>query len=312
MHETPFYITLPSDASMDQYPANTAADWTTKLKSPITLRGKWEVALVEMQYVNSLYTFPKTQKMMIRQIVGIKDESDPEKVEPVFEDHEIVFQAGHWGSADVLIGHINSNIPKLKRLQFLESNSWVMQKSFVPNGAALQIELFSPTDHRLRVTFGAPTAFLVFPPDSTLLQRVLGFDQSEIYARMDKVKQPEHVKEILAMYVTLTEATFPMVPVVAPRPLNPFLGRQTLIVYSDIADYVLMGDSSSQVLRTVSIKGQFMELVTERFDIPHYTPVLMTHFETININISTDLGDTAKFATGKSLIKLHFRPQRPY
>lgn len=55
--------------------------------------------------------------------------------------------------------------------------------------------------------------------------------------------------------------------------------------------------------KVVSIKGSFMDLITERFYIPHYTPVLMSHFETTTINIITDLEEIAKFATGKSSVK---------
>ena len=55
-----------------------------------------------------------------------------------------------------------------------------------------------------------------------------------------------------------------------------------------------------------------MELITERFDIPHYAPVLTNHFETISVSLATDLDETAKFAAGKALAKLHFRPQRVY
>ena len=54
-YEAPFYITLPSDVQLDTF-SNTASDWTTKLKHAITLKGRWEVAIVELQYVNSIYT----------------------------------------------------------------------------------------------------------------------------------------------------------------------------------------------------------------------------------------------------------------
>ena len=43
-----FYMTLPSNSSMQYYPDNTAARYTTKLTSPIELEGDWEVGLVEI------------------------------------------------------------------------------------------------------------------------------------------------------------------------------------------------------------------------------------------------------------------------
>ena len=45
-----FYVTLPSNSSMDVYPNNTLSKFSTKLKTPIKLEGHYEVALVEIMY----------------------------------------------------------------------------------------------------------------------------------------------------------------------------------------------------------------------------------------------------------------------
>ena len=51
-----FYITLPSDGSKDVLPSNSAANFKTRLATPISLVGEWDVAL----YENSL------QEIMVR------------------------------------------------------------------------------------------------------------------------------------------------------------------------------------------------------------------------------------------------------
>ena len=38
-----FYMTLPSNSSMEYYPENTAAENTTKLADTMELEGDWEV-----------------------------------------------------------------------------------------------------------------------------------------------------------------------------------------------------------------------------------------------------------------------------
>ena len=43
-----FYVTLPSNASMDYFPDNTQSSYRTKLFSPIVISGQWEVALSEV------------------------------------------------------------------------------------------------------------------------------------------------------------------------------------------------------------------------------------------------------------------------
>ena len=49
MNSRRFHLTLPSNASMDLYPKNTAAQYTIKLPCPVALEGgDWEVALTEL------------------------------------------------------------------------------------------------------------------------------------------------------------------------------------------------------------------------------------------------------------------------
>ena len=45
-----FYLTLPSNNSMEYYPENTLAQFTSRLPIAINLSGDWEVGLVEIQY----------------------------------------------------------------------------------------------------------------------------------------------------------------------------------------------------------------------------------------------------------------------
>jgi hypothetical protein len=48
-----FYVTLPSDSYGLYFPANTIANFSTKLATPLELQhGKWEVGLVEISYPN--------------------------------------------------------------------------------------------------------------------------------------------------------------------------------------------------------------------------------------------------------------------
>ena len=49
-----FYLTLPSNSSMNQYPDNHAGHYYSKLAQPIDLSGKsYEIGLAEIQYPNS-------------------------------------------------------------------------------------------------------------------------------------------------------------------------------------------------------------------------------------------------------------------
>ena len=45
-----FYLTLPSNSSMQIYPTNTLTNFTTQLPISLFLDGDWEVGLAEIQY----------------------------------------------------------------------------------------------------------------------------------------------------------------------------------------------------------------------------------------------------------------------
>jgi hypothetical protein len=57
---TGFYVTLLSDASRALYPQNSCARFTTRLRTPLDLRGDWEVALVDLSYPHNWYNVPKS------------------------------------------------------------------------------------------------------------------------------------------------------------------------------------------------------------------------------------------------------------
>ena len=85
-----------------------------------------------------------------------------------------------------------------------------------------------------------------------------------------------------------------------------------MFVYCDIADYSFVDDSLAQILRCVPIRGKHLEVVTERFDLGNYVPVLSNNFQTVSINLANELGNLVKFHAGRSMVKLHFRRYRPY
>ncbi len=50
-----FYLTLPSNSSMNYFPDNTLAKFTTKLPAPVLLQDDWEVGIAEIIYPTSFY-----------------------------------------------------------------------------------------------------------------------------------------------------------------------------------------------------------------------------------------------------------------
>ena len=54
---TNFYMTLPSNSSMNYYPENTVTKCKTHRAQPISLEGDWEAGLFEFEYYRTWYKF---------------------------------------------------------------------------------------------------------------------------------------------------------------------------------------------------------------------------------------------------------------
>ena len=56
MSGTHFYLTLPSNASLDVFPDNKTTEYRVKLPQPVELDGNWEVGLYSIFYPRTWYT----------------------------------------------------------------------------------------------------------------------------------------------------------------------------------------------------------------------------------------------------------------
>ena len=59
MTGTHFYVTLPSNASSDEFPDNKMTSYRVKLQQTIDMEGNWEVGLYSISYPNTWYTLQK-------------------------------------------------------------------------------------------------------------------------------------------------------------------------------------------------------------------------------------------------------------
>ena len=57
--ECEFYVTLPSNSSMQYFPDNKTSNFVTKLSRTLQLDGEWEVGLAKMDYPHTWYNIRK-------------------------------------------------------------------------------------------------------------------------------------------------------------------------------------------------------------------------------------------------------------
>ena len=101
MESSGFYVTLPSNASMDIYPTNTQASYKIRLPRTMYLKRGFEVALVEIQYPLSWDTFAVQSSRELLVTVRSKNEL-----------YKVTFPGGHYENIQELIDAINRSLKK--------------------------------------------------------------------------------------------------------------------------------------------------------------------------------------------------------
>ena len=90
--------------------------------------------------------------------------------------------------------------------------------------------------------------------------------------------------------------------------LNTIYG---LYIYTDIAEYQIVGDESAPLLCVTSTSGN-TDIIDKIYDSPHYVKVARNNIETIEIDIRSEFGKPIQFKSGQVVIKLHFRKKFSY
>jgi hypothetical protein len=89
-------------------------------------------------------------------------------------------------------------------------------------------------------------------------------------------------------------------------------GTRFMYVYSDISSHNYVGDIKTPLLRVFNTEGVYGRMVTKTFLQPQYLPVSRREFETIEIQLCSELGTVMPFMAGKVVVTLHFRRANKY
>lgn len=283
-----FYITLPSNASMDHFPDNKAGAFKTRLAQHIHLRGRWEVAVAEIHYPRTwkniqaplsftVYwrkpdaakeSFDAVQDLSHEKLPGAEEKSKAMvgKEAEVFNENLhfaklITLPGGHYNNINDVIRVLNEQLPDEKAEFFYDKHT-------------------GKVDLIIKQGFGINM-------DNAELRQMLGFNNTEFSTPGRKTSH---------------------------WPADVNRGFYHLYIYSNIVTAVLVGDTSAPLLKVVALENTgYGSMIAKTFDRMHYVPLSQNHFEVIEINIANDQGKNVQFDFGKVVVKLHFRPRRlPY
>ena len=106
-----FYITIPCDGCMDIFPRNTAANFKTRLPSPISLVGEWDVALYEIHYKRLWYTI---------QAIDAEIGYEVKRAEGETITYRTFLYQGYYASIEDIVSTLNTIYGRLKTTMKLE------------------------------------------------------------------------------------------------------------------------------------------------------------------------------------------------
>ena len=86
--ESEFYVTLPSNSSMQYFPDNKTSNFVTKLPRTLQLDGEWEAGLAEIVYPHTWYN--------IREGKNSVEIYAPDNLYLVFKTVEYSIQPGYY------------------------------------------------------------------------------------------------------------------------------------------------------------------------------------------------------------------------
>lgn len=279
MFNNSFYITLPSNASMDVYPDNTLASYTTKLAQRISLiEDDWEVGLTEIQYP-TLFSNVNASNVWLRVGYYNKDDTSFTLEDGVYDTMENLAQALNSSSGGGCIFEYRKNVNRIiTNVDILTVNK-VKYVIISPSLAAI-LGYTLPSEMENFLSYALYNDFQPNKADSGYLQ-----EQIKMHLRLET-----------------------NIALMAKYPINlEFEKPAHMYLYSDIVAPNFLGDKLAPLLRIVRIENNPSINIEKTFSEPYYIPVLKRNFETVEIHIKDDTGNAIPFLSGKLNVRLHFR-----
>lgn len=90
-------------------------------------------------------------------------------------------------------------------------------------------------------------------------------------------------------------------------------GFSSMYVYCNVLEHIPVGDTKAPLLRIVNVSGKSGDTIHEVYEKPLYVPLQQKNFDSIEVDIRSDSGDSIPFEYGKLVVTLHFRLRKlPY
>ena len=121
-----FYHVLPSNASPDYFPNNTASNFSTPLSLPYEFNGEWEVGLINLTYSTCVNTF-NNDKIIVKERCTIA-KCVTETTRPLKVMLPVQASDGSVQVRDALAEYINKHFDSVLQLTISDDKKWTTWK----------------------------------------------------------------------------------------------------------------------------------------------------------------------------------------
>ena len=284
-----FYIVVTSDASTAQYPENKPAKFKMQLLNQQHLSEDWEVAMTHIIYP---HTWKNVQSQQLSYQLSCN--SDSPWTLPIY------LPSGIYRTVDDLVKGMVTGLQSAFPDIYLKSGKRIKRI-----GGSDCFYIYSKAQHYYE--FNLPPTFQVTLPKN--LARALGYlNHHDRVPALYQISLPTVVQLNKNQSVTLTATTTTVRR--DDELVWGMLSRhsfQTMYIYSDLIESLVVGDVQANILRTIVPRGQPGEMVAEEIKTPTYYRLRTSVFSSVEINIRSDTGHLVPFAFGTVRVTLHFR-----
>ncbi len=274
---TEFFITLPSNTREE---GNTTSEFRAQLPHPIELEGQWSVGLAEIQYPVSYNTVSDCGFTIFKELEG-----------------RIHFKVndGYYETVEELVNALNYTSFQYGLFRQKYLNQWITEKREKLKGHT-----------KLLASFDAEIRNLV---------KAVQFEYVPILKRIKVTLNPDWVRYIeldprLQHTIGMKDSKITEKETLAKYPVDLKAGMDSMFLYCSLITPQLVGDTRTNLLKVIPLKGKFGEVIDIDFPNIHYSDLLTNRFSSVELAIKGPDGEPIKFNYGKIYVKLHLRKKR--
>jgi hypothetical protein len=269
-----FYVTLPSNASINIFSANKTSSFTTKLVSPIHLTGNWIVGLSSLSIPWSFYNIPQEENVVLQ-----NDDIQ----------YDIKLSPGYYDSVESIINIINED----QKLTQQEQKEEEMGKV---NNVLFSFQVDS-SRNQVGIRYKQEQNKYYVIAMTGHIQTMLGFSKNpNIKTQGIHFNSPNDKKKLRHINV---HASY-------PHNMDFCLPSEINVCLDIVKEQPVYG----KLLRKVSVyEYQYGKMKFINFNRPHYVKVEKKYFDTLHVDLKDLHAQNLPFQFGTSNLTLHFKQQ---